>query len=87
MYYESEGLVFGPRHVKSYLRGTYGHRRPRSDCASAQSDLGLRCTLTLTVEIDLLTNSKCPCQTTKMHRLVCAFFVYIAHNDLFSCSE
>ena len=36
----------GPCHAKNVSSGKCGQQRPRSDCASAQSDLGLRCPLT-----------------------------------------
>ena len=32
-----------PRHIRMYLCGICGERRPRSDCAEAQSDQGIRC--------------------------------------------
>ena len=34
------------RREKSVFVGIYGQRRPRSDCAIVQFDLGLRCPLT-----------------------------------------
>ena len=38
-------MIKEPRQAKLCLRGMRGQRRPRSDCADAQSDLGLRCSL------------------------------------------
>ena len=55
------------RQAKMCLRGMLGQRRPRSDCASAQSDQGLRCPLTksLTLYTDSM-GSKCPNNTLRM---------------------
>ena len=38
--------IFGGVHEKMCLRGICGQRMPRSACAFAQSDQGLRCPLT-----------------------------------------
>ena len=38
-------LIYEQRHANMCLRNLCGQRRRRSDCANAQSDLGLHCPL------------------------------------------
>ena len=61
----------GPRHTKTCLRAYAGSEgpdqiaHPRSDCADAQSDLGLRCPLIESPlgTVDIIKYSKIPDQT------------------------
>ena len=48
-FYKLYQVIWGTQ-CKSVSSGIGGHRRPRSDCASAQSDQGLHCPLTESVD-------------------------------------
>ena len=52
------------RTCKNMFLGTYGQQRPRSDCASAQSDQDLPCPLTESLDTtEFLMESKGPDET------------------------
>ena len=45
-------------HAKMFLRNLCGQKRPRTDCACAQSDLGLHCPLTESLNTSMYTSRK-----------------------------
>ena len=73
-----------PQHgevMSSGEKGTFaicGQLRPRSDCAFAQSDQGLRCPLKYIVKYN-----DDPVQAAHLLRLIWVFTVRIWHNDIF----
>ena len=62
-----------------------GPRRPRSACAFAQADLGLRCQLIKSTDtVEMSTNTECPDQTARMRMLIWTFAVRIWGKGLFT---
>ena len=58
--------VLGRRHAKR-SSDNCGQRKPRSACASAQSDQGLHCPLTESMDS---TESKGPSDTLRMRKII-----------------
>ena len=59
--YCAKTMSYGPGHAKNVFSGICGQRRPRSACASAQSDQGHRCPQTESLDtIECINGEQMP---------------------------
>ena len=70
---ESNHNIIGSRHGKNVSSGICRQRRPRSACASAQSDQGLLCPRTMSLDTTEYMNmeSKGTDNILHMRRMIC----------------